>query len=360
MHVLRISIVSAILLGSIVMAPLAFADNDNDKSKGKNDDRKSWVFNFPFAAIGTTTASLAEQIKALQEMLANLKAEREALSDDDEDDDNDSANASSTNIARETLRAEMKQTRQELKFARSLMRGMSGDDVRDLQELLAQDPAIFSSAFITGFFGPITEEALRKFQRKHGIEAIGIFGPKTQAKILALFVGRELPPGIIKRLGLETSTTTPGSGIITICHIPPGNTGNKQTLVIAVSALGAHLAHGDSVGVCAGSGTSTTTPPAADTTAPIISAIAVSGLSSTTATVSWTTNEAATGKIYYGTTTPVNFGSALTMSTAAVTTGHTFTLVGLTASTTHYYAVESKDAANNTATSSTLSFTTQL
>lgn len=371
MHVLRIGIVSAMFLGAVAIAPLAFAENDNDngKSKGKNDDKKSWVFNFPFTTIGTTTTSLAEQIKALQKMLSDLTAQRKALNnnnDDDEDDDNDnnnSGNASSTKATRDALKVEIKDTREdikdtrkELRFLRSLSRGMSGDDVRDLQELLAQDPTIFSNLFITGFFGPMTEEALRKFQRKYGIEAIGIFGPKTQAKLLALFVGRALPAGIIARLGLETSTTTPGSGIVAICHIPPGNTVNKQSLVISVSALGAHLAHGDSVGVCPGSGT---IPPVVDTTKPILSAISVSGVSSTTASIAWTTNEPATGKVYYGTTTPVNFGSALTMSNAATTTAHTFNIVGLTASTTHYFAVESKDSANNTATSSTLLFITQ-
>jgi hypothetical protein len=37
---------------------------------------------------------------------------------------------------------------------------------------------------------------------------------------------------------------------ITICHIPPGNPDNPQTITIPKSALPAHLAHGDQVGVC--------------------------------------------------------------------------------------------------------------
>lgn len=41
-----------------------------------------------------------------------------------------------------------------------------------------------------------------------------------------------------------------GSNQITICHIPPGNPNNPQTLTIAGSALSAHLAHGDYQGAC--------------------------------------------------------------------------------------------------------------
>jgi hypothetical protein len=37
---------------------------------------------------------------------------------------------------------------------------------------------------------------------------------------------------------------------VTVCHIPPGNASNRHSLVIARSALKAHLAHGDKEGAC--------------------------------------------------------------------------------------------------------------
>ena len=37
---------------------------------------------------------------------------------------------------------------------------------------------------------------------------------------------------------------------ITICHLPPGNPANPQTITISPNALDAHLAHGDYVGPC--------------------------------------------------------------------------------------------------------------
>ena len=35
-----------------------------------------------------------------------------------------------------------------------------------------------------------------------------------------------------------------------ICHSPPGNPDNFQTIVVSENALPAHLAHGDHVGAC--------------------------------------------------------------------------------------------------------------
>ncbi len=355
MHSLRMSIGAALVL-ALMSASFAFADDDRDnsgKGKGRNDDdKKSFSLPFNLSALGTTTGALQAQIQSLQEMLKNLKAQREALDDDSDDSDDDSDD--SNKAVRDALKSEIKQTKNELKFLRSLSRGMRGDDVRDLQELLAQDPSILSSDNVTGFFGPLTEEALRKFQRKHGIDAIGVFGPKTQAKILALYLGKPLPPGIIARLGLETSSTTPGQGFVTLCHKPAGSA--PQTLVIAVSALGAHLAHGDTVGVCAGSG-ATTTPPT-DTTAPAISALSITP-ASTTATVIWTTNESASSRVWYGTSTPLTIANpTLSVFNSTLTLAHSLSLSGLTASTTYYVVVESKDAAGNTATSSQSSFVT--
>jgi len=63
---------------------------------------------------------------------------------------------------------------------------------------------------------------------------------------------------------------------VTICHIPPGNPENPQTIEIAKSALSAHLAHGDHVGACTNvdmqSATPTTTTPTspATTTPPVV------------------------------------------------------------------------------------------
>jgi peptidoglycan hydrolase-like protein with peptidoglycan-binding domain len=64
-------------------------------------------------------------------------------------------------------------------FTRSLSVGMSGGDVTGLQTIL-QAHGYFNNA-ITGYFGNITKAALQKFQSDHGLEAVGVVGPKTRA-----------------------------------------------------------------------------------------------------------------------------------------------------------------------------------
>ncbi len=61
--------------------------------------------------------------------------------------------------------------------------GDRGNQVKVLQALLATDSSIFPQASITGNFGPQTQQAVKRFQRKNGLDAIGQVGPKTLAKL---------------------------------------------------------------------------------------------------------------------------------------------------------------------------------
>ena len=49
---------------------------------------------------------------------------------------------------------------------------------------------------------------------------------------------------------LYATHTEGGPQQVTLCHIPPGNPGNPQTITVGMAALPAHLAHGDSIGAC--------------------------------------------------------------------------------------------------------------
>lgn len=112
----------------------------------------------------------------------------------------------------------------------------------------------------------------------------------------------------------------------------------------------------DAAGNLALSGDNTfTTSAVPDTTAPLLSAITAGTVTATSAVVSWTTNEAATTQVEYGTTTAYGATSALDNT---LLTGHTRTLSNLTPSTTYHFRVISKDAAGNTALSGDRTFTT--
>ncbi|MFZ2303560.1 MAG: fibronectin type III domain-containing protein [Minisyncoccia bacterium] len=101
--------------------------------------------------------------------------------------------------------------------------------------------------------------------------------------------------------------------------------------------------------------TASTTP---DVIAPVISGISASSVTPTSAIVSWTTNEIANGKIYISTSTPTNLASSTTLGQVVFSTIHSFSISGLSPSTTYYYVVKSADSAGNVATSAQQSFVT--
>ena len=72
-----------------------------------------------------------------------------------------------------------------------LKRGSRGAQVTILQTFLAQDPAIYPEAAITGYFGAATIQAVERFQDRYTISSsndpsYGTVGPNTRAKINAL------------------------------------------------------------------------------------------------------------------------------------------------------------------------------
>ena len=94
----------------------------------------------------------------------------------------------------------------------------------------------------------------------------------------------------------------------------------------------------------------------ADVIAPVISdEITVSDVADTSVKINWTTDEAATSKVFYDAT-----GESFDLEKEDLTlsTTHGVTLDGLTANTTYYFYVESADANGNTSNSSEGSFVT--
>jgi len=95
-----------------------------------------------------------------------------------------------------------------------------------------------------------------------------------------------------------------------------------------------------------------------DTTPPIISSLSATGLASTTATISFVTDEPATSNLWMSTSTPVDVSGGANQNIATATTTHAFFLSALNASTTYYYVVDATDESANTSTSTEETFTT--
>lgn len=264
-----------------------------------------------FAQTSTTTdtSSLQTLIQTLQQQIQALKTEVETLRQ-----------------AQTQVQQTSKDISQTLKLIRGLREGMSGDDVKMLQEILATDPEIYPEGLITGYYGRLTARAIMKFQKKIGLEQVGVVGPKTISRINELLEegagksgkippGLLTAPGILKKLGLATTT-------------PPYDDDDEDE-------------------------------DENDVTPPVISGISATNITATSTRIVWITNEKATSKVWYSAATPVTTASTTpSASSSELVINHDIGLSDLTASTTYYYFVSSSDKKGNTASSSESSFTT--
>ncbi len=139
-------------------------------------------------------------------------------------------------------------------------------------------------------------------------------------------------------------TTYVGSHSRTLSGLSDATT--YQYRVVSTDAAGNTAISGNN------SFTTTSNP---DSTAPVISTVTASNISSTGAIITWTTDEAATSKVEYGITNA--YGSTTTISNTLVTS-HSQTLSGLSPATTIHYRVTSQDGTGNTAMSGDKTFTT--
>ena len=93
---------------------------------------------------------------------------------------------------------------------------------------------------------------------------------------------------------------------------------------------------------------------AADVTAPVISAVAAGSITTSVATITWTTNEGASSQVDYGLT--AGYGSSSALDSTMVTS-HARSLSGLAAGTLYHFRVRSNDG-SNPAASGDFTFTT--
>jgi hypothetical protein len=123
------------------------------------------------------------------------------------------------------------------------------------------------------------------------------------------------------------NSTSAGDGVHTLYAVAKDTSGNYATSSISITV---------------------------DNTPPVISSISSGTPGTSTTTITWTTNEAASSQISYGTT--ASYGTA--SSSATLATSQSITLTGLTASTAYHFQIQSADAQGNSATSSDQTFTT--
>jgi len=160
--------------------------------------------------------------------------------------------------------------------------GTQDGDVTTLQQAFAANPSIYPQGLVTGYFGPLTSQAVTNFQAAQGLPQVGRVGPLTIAAFNQVYGG-------------TVSGTTQD---------------------------------------------------------PIISAVSIAPNSSGTSLL-WTTNQNATGLVYYS-TSPLQVseatgpGQAVTVNgtnvlsaSSASGTSNSLLLTNLSTNTTYYYMIES-------------------
>lgn len=175
---------------------------------------------------------------------------------------------------------------------RQLDFGSTGQEVIDLQTYLSTDMSLYPSRLVTGYFGPLTQAAVQRFQTAQGIVSSG--SPSTTG------YGR-VGPTTLARLNVLTN-------------------GGGQSF----------------------------------NTVPVLSPILVQR-GQTTATFSWTTNEPTIGQVYWSTSniradeatgpgqTPFVSGT-LALDAGGLQTNHVITVSNLQPNMTYFYFVRSIDA----------------
>src|SRR4030043_197106 len=226
------------------------------------------VFCLPVFVKATDTSSGQELIQQLQQQVEQLKAQIKTLQTQIE--------------AMKQTKQEIKETAGEIKGTLRLLKqlnyGMSGEDVKLLQEILATDSEVYPEGLITGYFGSLTTNALKKFQKKVCIDQTGNVGPKTLSKINELLTegagkSGKVPPGLLTAPGIQKK----------LCKAPSSD----------------------------------------DKTAPVISEITATDITAMSAKITWLTDENANSKVWYGTVTPfVITDSTLKVSSSDLAKSH--------------------------------------
>lgn len=112
----------------------------------------------------------------------------------------------------------------------TLRKSSRGNDVKLLQKFL-KVYGVYPEGLITGYFGPLTEAAVKKFQEKEAIDTVGIAGPKTRNRILE--VSRKKSE---EQASKEASTTAEIADVVLSAAIAPNGTAVASTTSFASTA----------------------------------------------------------------------------------------------------------------------------
>jgi len=208
-----------------------------------------------------------------------------------------------------------------LTLTRPLDLGVTGADVTSLQQFLAAQGLLTVAP--TGYFGPLTAQVVLAFQKANDIEAVGIVGPLTRAKLATCAT---TPTALFVQTSGTAATTTASTTPSWYTRPLPGYAPGQ--IIFAGGSAPAPVSPSD------------TTPPSAPTT------FTATVNSSSQIALSWTASTDNVGVTGYRV-----FRNGTQIGTPS---GNSFNDSGLSPAMYNAYTVEAYDAAGNVSTPSTL------
>lgn len=133
----------------------------------------------PNAQAETTTATNSAMLEQIQALMAKLQELQKQLA---------------------TIQGEINAVLKE-----NITEGTNDADVKRIQEILATDSTIYPEGKVTGYFGPLTKEAIKRFQGRHELEVTGTVDEATHdllEEYLKETTGGTIPPGLLKAPGI--------------------------------------------------------------------------------------------------------------------------------------------------------------
>lgn len=88
--------------------------------------------------------------------------------------------------------------------------GATSESITRVQKLLATDAEIYADGTVSGFYGPKTQEAIRRFQARFGLDTVGVIGPSTKAVLEAFmqaYPTENYPAGVLKGAAPKPTTS---------------------------------------------------------------------------------------------------------------------------------------------------------
>jgi len=223
-----------------------------------------------------------------------------------------------TSVATTTLNYQASTTpkvSQVLKFVRPLKKGMSGPEVKELQTFLAQFPGVYPEGMVTGYFGALTEAAVKRFQTEQGIvtsgspetTGFGQIGPKTVLK-LNVFASMNTTASVQGSVNSSNNSTQVNSSSQSSVVSTQTATSTTMTSSSTSSVTTVTVAAGGGGGSASPSPSPTPSPspsssPTPDTTVPVVSITSPTNGATVTAdfalTATASDNVAVTSLIFY-------------------------------------------------------------